>query len=420
MKKIYKQIFAALMAFVMVAALGATAFADTPDIASTGVYGGTDQTLTEGINLKKSIVFINTDDKAVYEPNITFNYAVSSPTSVTATVTDANNRVASVKVGPVGGLSVAPSVTFSASNAIVAATASGYELSKNIALSVDITKFPSAGVYRYKISESVAAADLTRSGLMRSENYVSDRYVDVYIKNVNDGLAVYGFACFEGNDNTSLNAQSSNKSAGFVKGSDLNDVDVYYTYNVSVKKVIQGTLADMIHAFPFSISVGGADTAAKYQYKLADANSNTDALLGGAAIEQALHHNKVIEIYGLPGNATVAVSETNDTADSYTLVISNDKPGAVKTYSEAIAASASAAMTDNAVAVSNYTAAVVASVAASTQQYGAIQFANSLDAVSPTGLVIRFAPYVVMFGVAMFFVFASKRKDEENVQTSAI
>ncbi len=420
MKKISKKIFAAFMAMVLIVATAATAFAVTPDMAAAGTYGATNQVLTEGVNLKKSIVFINPDDKAVYEPNITFNYAVSSPASVTATVTDANNRSAAVKPGPAGGLSVAPSVSFSASNDIVAATAAGYELSKNIALSVDLSAFQSAGVYRYKISESVASADLAAAGLLRSENYVSDRYVDVYIKNDNDALAVYGFSCFEGNDNTSLTSESTNKSAGFVQGSDLNDVDVYYTYNVSVKKVIDGTLADMLHSFPFSISVTGSDNAAKYQYKLADANANTDALVGGAAIEQALGHNKQIEIYGLPATANIAVSETNNTADSYSVVISNDMSGAVKAYADAIAAGGSAALSDAAVAVTDYSAAVVASVAASQQKYGAIRFTNSLDAVSPTGVVVRFMPYALMFGMAFYFFFVTKRDKKEEEQTAAL
>jgi len=416
-----KKILSVIMALSMILALGVTAaFATTPDINTSGTYGSTASTLTEGVNLKKSIVFVNADGVDVYEPNITYGYAVSSPASVTATVTDADNNVAAVRVGPAGGLSCPATVSFSASNSIVSTSAAGVELSKNIPLTVDLTQFNSAGVYRYKISESVAAADLENAAITRSTSYVSDRYVDVYIKNGTNGLEVYGFSCFEGNDNTSLNTSSSNKNAGFVKGSDLSDVDVYYTYNLSVTKVIDGTLADMLHEFPFSISVGGEDSAAKYQYKLADANTNTDALLNGAAITQNLGHNKTIEIYGLPGNSTISVTETNNTADTYALSITNSLGGTVNTFTNAIAAGASASMTDNAVAVTDYGAASVATVAAATQAYGEIQFENSLDAVSPTGLLIRFAPYAIMFGMAWLFVVASKNTEEEKKTTAAI
>jgi len=421
MKKSIKRMLAMVMVVAMIVALGvSSAYAATPDINASGVYGSTTSTLTEGVNLKKSIVFINEDGVGVYEPNITYSYAVSSPASVTATITDSDNNVAAVRVGPANGLSCPATVSFSAANNIVTSSAAGVEVSKNIPLSVDLTKFASAGVYRYKITETVAAADLETAAIVRSNDYVSERYVDVYIKNNNGALEVYGFTCFEGNDNTSLTAASSNKNAGFVKGSDLSDVDVYYTYNLSVKKVITGTLADMIHEFPFSISVGGQDSTAKYQYKLADAAANTDALLNGAAITQNLGHNKVIEIYGLPGNATINVTETNDTADAYALTISNDKSGSVNTFAAAIAAGATASMKDAAVVITDYSASSVATVAAATQAYGAIEFENSLDAVSPTGLLIRFAPYVIMFGMAWLFVIASKNTKEEKKASAAI
>lgn len=422
MNQISKKVLAIVMTVAMVMAMGVSAYADTPNMPSEGKYGATDQTLTEGINLLKEIVFVNPDGASVYEPNITFNYEVQLVDSTTpAKITDATNNSASVRPGPAGGLSVVESVTFSASNDIVSTQGTGAAVLKPIALTVNLSAFEGvAGIYRYKIHESVNADDFQKASLMRSENYVEDRFIDVYVKNGESGLEVYGFTCFEGSVDSSIGATYEGKNSGFTNHNDLQDVDVYYTYNVSVTKVIKGTLADMLHKFPFTVTVSGQDANAKYQYKLADAEANTDALLGGDAIEQALGNNKTIEIYGLPANATIAVSENNNTADAYALVISNDKAGAVNTFDEAIAAGVDAAMSDAAVAVSNYSAGVVATVAAPEQQYGAIQFQNTLDAVSPTGLVIRFAPYVIMFGLAWLVVFTTKKQNEDASNMNAI
>ena len=104
-----KKTLALVLALAMVLATGTTAFAD-----GTNNYSGASQpTITAGattIPLTKTIVFFNKDGKDVYEPNISFSYAVAPDASVPAyggdrtsndpTITDASSNVTRVFCGP--------------------------------------------------------------------------------------------------------------------------------------------------------------------------------------------------------------------------------------------------------------------------------------------------------------------------------
>ena len=101
-----KKLTALLLALVMVLAIGSTALASAPDTAGDA-YNGASQTTTGSntIPLTKTIVFINENSSTVYQPNITYQYAIAPVDPGTATVTDDTPDTAKVNAGVAGGVS---------------------------------------------------------------------------------------------------------------------------------------------------------------------------------------------------------------------------------------------------------------------------------------------------------------------------
>lgn len=196
----FKKLGAFILALVMIFALSATAFAaDT-----TGdVYQDDSKTAVSGTNipLTKSIVFFNENGSNVYEPDITYTYAVTPVTvNAGATVTDdgeynlPTNDPVTVRVnnGVANGVT-GVTLSFSPANAPVAALSTGTEVEKSGNLTVDLSKFPHAGIYRYLVTETQDPADVTEKGLEARDTttagnkYDNTRYLDVYIANKADG-----------------------------------------------------------------------------------------------------------------------------------------------------------------------------------------------------------------------------------------
>ena len=419
-----KKLTALLLALVMVLAMNASALAATGDYKASE---GTKTTVSaNNITLTKTIVYFNPDGTSVREPSLTYQYSITPATvGSSTTVTDKDGHSATVKAGITtdGAISSMVSIAVTPGEAVTA-SATGTPKEYNTVISVNPTKFPSAGIYRYTITEDTTDADIEAAGVTRASSTNNEiRYLDVYIKNEGTGLALMGAVIFKTNNSidgetTTTPAVTTDKTTGFdVKDSsdtdykDDNTVDKYFTYNLKVSKTISGTLADKTHPFPFVIAL--TDAVANVTVDIALTNTsthatytggNTAALSSGALnVSADLADGDYITISGLPTGTKVTVKETNNTSDTYTLtgttVAGTSTVGTVITN-----------INQTLVANDNYTSGEVKvdGNGTTSEQYKKteIGYTNTLAEVSQTGVVLRFAPYALMLGagVALFII----------------
>jgi len=453
--KFMTRLGAVVFALAILFAMAVPALADTTTnaagenvyqgAANTSVYDLTNNTIT----LSKSIVFFNADSKTVYEPNIAYTYTVT-PVTVDAntTITDSTPKTVHVKTGETnvfGPDGNTVTITFGGTNTSTTSP-EGVEVLKSGSITFVPDNFSSAGVYRYKITETIPGlTDVTDVGLTaRGNDYSVDRYLDVYIRNSTAANAqpgekeMYGAVIFKtgtyDNSGTQTSYEgkdpittSTDKTTGFEPGGDpssqsgqqgqytyANDgtVDRYTTYNVTVTKAVDGSLGDKTHQFPFSFSIANSIAGAKYSYDKGNttvspdpvANDGTSAVNDNYTTNLTLANGESFTVYGVPSNQTtgsevaVTVSEKNTTPDVYTVAIVEGNN--TLTPNPATLAATATATTSSATVIK----------AASTKT---IAFTNTLNELSPTGLAFRVAPYVLMLtaGISLVLLFAKRRRE---------
>ncbi len=465
MKNTFKKISALALVLVMVFALSAAVFAAGDDGRATNqaddVYTGsgnsnaitgTGNRIGETtIPISKSIVFVNANGSNVYEPNITYTYNVTPVTVAPSTITVTDNQpverfVNSGVTGGVAGVSIPFGTTVGGTDTTAVATsAAGTDIERTANLTVDLSKFERPGIYRYKITETTNPADITSVGLTaRTANYDADRYLDVYIKYVyvdhdNDPatpdqaqLAMYGAVIFkttaatEGQD---IIDTSTEKTTGFgptpTSGVDPKDdetVDRYTTYDITVKKTVSGSLADKLHDFPFYVSISNSITGAKYTFfDDPGTGAGVAETISGAAIAKGtdsassalkLKDGEYVKFVGVPSNQTtnlsIVVKEFNDTVDEYTPSVSatHGTPALVST--DAMAPTTGSAITTSFDIVSNDGANQILTIN------------NELTEISPTGIVLRVAPYAAILGAGVILLAVSRKYNKKNEEVGEI
>ncbi len=447
-RKWIKRISSLLIAGVLTASMNVTAFADegsvrTTDDKSSSFTGSGNTVSLAGsgtkIPLTKSIIFFNDDNANVYEPNITFSYRVA-PAGITdgvytVTETTSSNETVTVHVyngiaEGVSGTDIAFGTTLgSTDTTTVTANADGTDVERTADLTVDLSKFDHAGVYRYVVTETTAS-DVTAAGLdERTSDYVSARYLDVYLKNKADsGLEMYGAVMFKsiasqpGTD--SITSSATDKTSGFgpeggsTSYADDKTVDKYRTYNFEVKKLVSGALADKTNEFPFYISLANSISGAKYTFEDENGVQTSEAVTGGVITKGEdskssglkLRHGASVRFIGVPSSRTddlsIIVKEWNNTFDAYSASVSLTNGSATVSNADMSANS------DEAAAVSAF------DIKANTTAGQVMTVTNTIKDISPTGLILRFAPFAIMAGFGIIFLALSRRhrkKDDKDI-----
>lgn len=223
----------------------------------------------------------------------------------------------------------------------------------------------------------------------------------IYIKNGDSGLAVYGFVLLD--SNVSIDADDSattaHKKSAFT-------TDTYATMNISVTKSVTGDMGDKNHEFPFTIMV----TNSGLNFYSGEGSVGAEAA-ATTSLSANLKNGESFVIKGLNPKATVMFTETNDTPDEYTVNVTGATPTVT---GGAVAASANKAT--SALSVSNYDEvnSETSVTTAPTASNSAITFTNNLDAISPTGVALRYAPYLAMMGAGVVALPLTLRKKEEE------
>lgn len=482
MKNKMKALSTVLLALIMIFAMSISTFAagntPTSDKNSTAPAIGVDPAATASFNIGKDIVLFNVDESTILEPNVTYTYVVAPVTvdSTTTTIqgltydqTDDADKTAKVAVrsGVAGAVTLGNSgqVTFGTDNSTKhktykegATVGNSQEkiVSKELAVSIDASKIyangaNNAGVYRYSITDTTTDETLLKSGIKRDSNYIENLYLDVYTRYnaAHDGLEIYGYVLFKDKENNADQSFEYDKDLTSetikVGGFDIESEtgkdgeygastgiisDQYHTYNVEVKKLIDGALADKNHNFPFKVEITNvASTISDYTQKVTSKadfyyvakkdgtdvaevitalDENGSKTIGDTATTSELlfqNEDKVL-ITGLPVNCLVKVTELNDTPDIYTASAKDtknvdmtlDNDGTIKE----VPANTGTAAIKNAFAIKN------------TSAKDTITVTNALNEVSPTNVVMRYAPYLFILGAGVMLLMVSRRRKAEQ------
>lgn len=468
MKSNLKKLMALVIAGIMVLSMSVAAFAAVGD-DTNGAETGVQESKATSVTINTAVVVTNNETtaaegKTIAYPAMSFVYEVA-PATVAAgtTVTDATEEdpqhptgpavTVEVKAGPVGGITksggtiVAGTVTLNAKGqeaVFVPTTFTG-----------DITKFEAAGVYRYKITDASTTdatnlAALQNAGVVKGESTDTEYFLDVYVKNGTNGLEFGGFVLMNSNpgaDGTESISKKDNKNMD-VKESGFDEVDVitttdpddptktetkldptktadltknysYTTYNVTLQKKVAGGLGDKKHGFPFAVAVGVQDghPSLGYGYEVTGSDNaslnHTYNALEAVPADQKMSNGSTLKIWGLSPFATVNYTETNDTDSKYDVTVGTAADGKDLKDEKAVAKNSTvAAWTEPQNVATGY---AIGTTATLSQAADAVYFTNTLNEISPTGVALRFAPYLLMMGAAALLVvlFVRRRRTED-------
>jgi len=489
MNKAFALLTSVLTASAMTASMSVFAV-DSPTIDSLPAHKlETSQTVAD-IPIKKDILLFNSEQKRIPEPSIVYEYQISSADVTDASIStkDSDDATVVLAVRP-GVLEAVTKITDSGdveapteenqeeegfrtgtitfgndhtlkltnrANDVPYTSNADYKATKQMNIKVDASKIYDTdndgeadnepGVYRYKITEVTPDATYIASGVTEGE--AGDTiFLDVYTKynEAKDNLVIYGYVLLKSTEdgaNTSITynkeAEEGVKIDGFVttaEGDDDGDNtiipadfkgDYYKTYNVDVKELVAGDLADRLHEFPFRIQLSNDTVTSGPNFSINDGaiHSLTSLTTAGkwdsndvniAGIDFKLKYGDMISLIGLPAGTKVMVTETNDTEDVYSVsAVFNDtaKP-LVNSDASKIGSSISIPKNDTAsLDTSNNTSYPITMELTSDK----VIITNTLRDVSVTGLLLDTAPFlfITSAGIFLFTLYLRNKKETDT------
>lgn len=310
----------------------------------------------EGAVTAVPVTKIVTTDGNTYAPNTTFTIEVA-----TAAAGEYDGNV--VYEGVAGGLS-GTTITSTPGES----TAESY--TNNASLTVNPQVFTKPGVFHYTVKET--------AGDYEGITYSTISYdVYLYVYNGDNNDLYVGYVA------SVQNGVKANLSF-------TNDYGKEYdkTHYAVITKEVSGDQAVSGAKFPFTVKVNGADGE---KYKVVVTSGETSTTLSvtsggtiGADNSIMLGNGDTITIYGLTENDSYTVTEVSANQDGYKTTIDSS-------------AEAAGTITDN----------------AKTDGAGHT-FHNVKNAITPTGIVMTIAPYILLVAVAaaLAVLFLRRRREE--------
>ena len=442
MKKTLKKLGVLIISLSMIMGLGATVLA-SEDLNGGEVGGYTSpddpKTKDKSVNIQKELKAYNVDGLDVFAPTITYTYQIEPGTadkSITDEDTDHNPQAAVTKK-TIAGITTGVTMTGTSQDKIEWTPAEKLETDtdgkpnyKNLVVDFSSVVFTGPGVYRYKITETASA--YAASGVTETTG-THVRYLDVYVmasSTYTDGTQasdwdIYGYVCLYEDDDITPDGDTTTtgavKTNGFVtasktEGTTTTDIpaDSYYTFNVTVSKSLTGDNSSKNHQFPVNVDYTNATvtnnvkldatvtgTATDYAH---DAHAASD--LDGLAL---IADGGSIKYIGIPCGTSVEVYETNDVANvTYKTTLTVDgTAGTTKEISSTNTPGAFAAYT-----VADYNSLngqIATSANTDDDTSHTVAIANVFQTISPTGVIIRTAPYILLLGAGVVLFVLSRR-----------
>ena len=396
-----KKLVSVFLAVVLALSLSAVALAE--DSANTinpnaGMVAGAGRTVTwtdvftvaEGDNITQNL------------PAATFNYTIAAGTGAVATSSSPLVK------GGVG----APTIN----NAVHAATTptSTPPTTSEVDVTADFTDvtFTEAGIYRYNVTEELDTSNSAVDIEIDVNNDNKGTYVlDVYVKKIpgtngaEDTFEPYAYALSKTGEfasfihdkpNNVWNATYEGAEDGTGKVNEI--VNELTTYDLTVTKTIVGDVAANEFEFTISITEVPSDVYIKLDDKAPVAGNQTFTVKLG-------NGGKTV-IKGLPSYAKYAIKEAVNRLEGYEVDVVETKadPKADAGEYDWIPKA------DNAVAYGINDKAVAMGKGAVK-----VDYTNTLDNISPTGVVLRVAPYalIMVAGVALLLISHRRRTEKE-------
>ena len=421
LNKTFGRIATTLVATAMLASLAAPVYAVEPEtvngpIGENGYYDDTTNSGIDTFSFAKELEM----PVGVDEPVVTFTFTLNPDSPVDGEIAEdtatPTQNTADVQTGK-GNVSGTAIFTGSENYTPVDADndpgtpATTQKASQTVTINVSsfigtgANQISEPGVYKYKLVESntvnatgADADDFTTSDV--------DRTVYLFVERINEQLVVTGVELYNGPITTVEGAVTNPTKTDsvlnyYMLDGDPDDPDTPPTVvanDMTIEKVVDGTMGNKSEDFTFSFTVNSDTTNKTFNYVV-----TTDGVPGDEQTATAsdpvtsinLSDGDTIKITGLTGTDTVTVEET-DNGEGYTTsyrvtggsLVSNQ----MKAENVPLAKD-----TDNTTPIST-----------------TITFTNTREAVSPTGLIMDIAPYVLLVVVAAAgcFVFLRKRRED--------
>lgn len=338
-----------------------------------------------------SVLTLTDAEKYASVPEFSLTYTVSEGSEVAATDT---NPV--IYAGVLGGQSVTNTINYSNADSWDSGT-----VTKTVELDFSSITFPRAGIYRYIVTQ-------TDEGTIPTDVTVdtnTTRYLDLYVENDTnnggtDNLKIAHYVLLKTATTPTVDYDDTTGAVKTITYGDGSEKDegydhTYETNELELDKQVAGALGDMTSgAFDFTVTIAGLKendtigvkgaTDVAFVTQTAD-NSGTVSLTG-----VKLGHGEKYTIVGLPTGATFAITENISANEGYKTEYNINSVGNVNEKS--------------------FTATAVEK----QDDPNTVIFTNTRDSVTPTGVIMNVAPYVLMVVIAAAgcFVFLRKRRDD--------
>lgn len=389
LNKTFGRIATTLVATAMLASVAVVpAFAEK--IGSTGTVTGND---IKSVTFTKAVILPEKVPVPTQEMTFTLT-GVDSDISVT----DGDGDTIAVENG--GSHTYSETVTFSKS---AAKPDDGYSVAGLDRYTMDVTiwltsngtetgtplSFAEPGVYAFQLSESdIKDADWTEAASIYVYLYATREDGDVKITGVSTSTVNNADITI----NTSTKVDTLTNYYQATPDPDGGDPTPKANQLV-ISKTVDGEMGNHTTPFAFSVSVGTADDTYTIQYETDGIPGAAQEVSGGDLSNIKLSDGMKLYIYGLSAGDSYSVKEDAANDDNYDTTIKTNI-----TDKENISG-------DNAeVAVSD----------SFGNENISIDYTNTREAVSPTGLIMDIAPYVLLVVVAAAgcFVFLRKRRED--------
>ncbi len=366
MKRNAKKMVTTVLAGVMVMSMGMNAFAKVPD---------------DGLTITKTV----TTDGNTYAPNTTFNFEVTPGTGKGA---DENSLAAPDQVvvypGVDKGLNVVGAAQFAPNKE---EPTSEVYTDDTVRITVDSSAFTKPGVYHYQVKETMPAVKY--EGIKYDES-VKDLLVYV-VRNEEDGtFTVDGVIEVKDGQKVGEGTGVSFTNNYGKQDPDQPDPEDDTTHDITVTKEVTGNQGDQNKEFNFAISVKPASDGEIY--KLVKISNGTETFVQaiGATdmgVTVGLKSGESVKIYGLSENDSYSITETDANQDGYTTTAAGDNVNDDQT------GSAGRLDADNKAAT----------------------VTNARNISTPTGIILTFAPYILMVAAAGVLAVMFLRKKREEI-----
>ena len=359
--KLMKALAASAMSLALVA--GMTAMPAMATEASTGVK------FTKTINMTAAA------DGTV--PSATYSYTVKAGEAKEATATSP-----AIKAGL--GTPTIANVVFTPNDTVSSGT-----VSKDVTVSFSGITFPTAGIYRYVITET----NPTVAGLETGN--ANTIYLDVYVTN-EEGTRAITYYQMSTSDAAPTYAQDNNKTPTYT-AKFTEDTDTYTTYTLTVTKNVEGAMADMTQEFSIDVDFTGLSAGTKVKVDGVQ-TANGASADGALSVNKSLGDNESMTITGVPADAVYTVVENIAKTEGYTTT-------ATVQQGTGTATTANVTVADTTQTVAQQTMG---------KNDNAVVVTNTKNAVNPTGIILNVAPYALMVVIALAGVVVFLRKRVED------